>query len=180
MSAEVERYFENKKQGMTEELNTCAFAEIINVELDFMRADIKLLSPEEDIIMQVPIAPLQTNEFIIRVPYKTGDTVVVAFSQSDIDPFLFGGGESSRRQHSIDDAVIIGGVASFLNPLPNDFAQHEGDLIISKRDYTSKFILKESGEILIESDENINISTLKNINLTAGGIITTTDSRGGA
>ena len=180
MSTEVERYFETKKQGMTEELNTCALAEIISVELEYMRADIKLLIPEETIIMQVPIAPMQTGDFIIRMPYKAGDKVVVTFSQTDNDPVLFGGGESSRRQHALDDAVIIGGIMPFLQPLSAEFAEYESDLIIAKRDSTSKIVLKESGEILIEALENISINSQKDITITAGGIITTTDSRGGA
>ena len=181
MSAEVERYFERQKKNTADNLNTCTLAEIINVELKYMRADIKLLTGDEDIIMQVPIAPQQTGEFIIRIPYKVGDNVVVMFSQSDIDPFLFGGGVSSEGQHTIDDAIIIGGIQSFNEPLLDEFTEYEEDLVIAKRDFSARIIIKENSEILIESDENINITSKKDINISApNGIVTTTDSRGGS
>lgn len=181
MSAEVERYFERQKKNTADNLYTCTIAEIIKVELKYMRADIKLLTGDENMIMQVPIAPQQTGEFIIRIPYKVGDNVVVMFAQSDIAPFLFGGGASSEGQHTIDDAIIVGGIRSFNELLLDEFAEYEEDFVIAKRDFSARIIIKENSEILIESDENINITSKKDINISApNGIVTTTDSRGGS
>ena len=166
---------------MTDGLNTCTLAEILKVELKYMRADIKLLTDDEDIIMQVPIAPQQTGDFIIRMPYKAGDKVLVVFSQSDIDPFLFGGGSSSERQLAKDDAIIVGGVRSFADTLPDDFSEHEEDFVIAKLDLSARIVIKDDGEILIESDKDLNIKSKKDINLSApDGIVSITDSRGGA
>jgi len=181
MSVEAKRYFKRQQKNTADSLYTCTIAEIIKVELKYMRADIKLLTGDENIIMQVPIATQQTGEFIIRIPYEVGDNVVVMFGQSDIAPFLFGGGASSEGQHTIDDAIIVGGIRSFNEPLPDGFAEYEEDFVIAKRDFSARIIIKENSEILIESDENINITSKKNINISAPtGIVTTTDSRGGA
>lgn len=179
MSGEIERFFKRQQKNTADSLNTCTLAEIIKVDLRYMRADIKLLLPDDPIVMQVPIAPQQTSDFIIRIPYKVGDTVVVMFSQNDIDPFLFGGGEASRRQHEADDAIIVGGIQSFSRPLLDDFTEYEDDFVIAKRDFSARIIIKENSEILIESDEDINITSKKDINISApNGIVTTTDSRG--
>lgn len=181
MSEQIEKYLQRKQENLTNSLNTCTIAEILSIEPKYMRADIKLLTGDEDIIMQVPISPQQTGDFIMRMPYKIGDTVLVVFSQSDIDPFLFGGGDSSERQHAEDDAIIVGGIRSFNDPLPNVFAEHEEDFIIAKRDLSARIVIKNNGEISIESDESISINSLKDINISApNGIVTTTDSRGGA
>lgn len=180
MSEQIEKYFNRKQANLTDSLNTCTLAEIIKVEPGYMRADIKLLTDDEELIMQVPIASQQTGDFIIWMPYKAGDTVLVVFSQSDIDPFLFGGGDSSERQHAEDDAIIVSGIHSFNESLPDEFTEHEEDFVIAKRDLSARIVIKDNGEILFESDGDMNFTSKKNINISApNGIVTTTDSRGG-
>lgn len=177
--SEVMKFIENQKVGLAGGLYTSAIAELVRVDLQRMQADIKLLEAEESLIMSVPIGVQQTSGFIIRPPYQAGDKVVVVFSKEDIEPILYGGGEPSGLEHDKDNAMIVCGISDYLTELPAGFAEHELDLIITNKDLTAKFVIKESGELLIDSAENISITSAKDINLTAGGIITTSDSRGG-
>lgn len=181
MHAEFKELLNRQKSSLKENMNTCVIAEINSVDLKHMRADVIFPDEEKTLILRVPIAPQQTGGFIIRPPYKKGDSVVIVFSQQDIDPFLYGGGDSSDREHHMDDAIIIGGARGFTEPLPDEFTEHAEDLIIAKRDFSARIILKVNGEMLIESDEDININSQKDINISApNGIVTTSDSRGGA
>lgn len=178
MSA-IEEYFKRKQGGLTSELYTSAIAELVRVDLQLMQADIKLLEAEESMIMSVPIAVQQTGGFIIRPPYQAGDKVVVVFSKEDIEPVLYGGGDPSEGQHVKDNAIIVAGLSDYLSSLPAGFAEHDRDLVIANKDLTAKFVINDSGEIVIDSTENISINSARDINMTAGGFITTSDSRGG-
>lgn len=158
----IEEYLNKKLDNLSDGLNTCTIAEIVNVDLKYMRADVRLLH-DDSMVMQVPITPHQTKQFVMRMPYAKGDTVIVLFAQNDNDPFLYGDGKASERQHAIDDAVIVAGVADYNSPLP--FDGYEEDLVISKRDCSAKIIIQESGEILIESAQSINVKgTTINLN----------------
>ncbi|MFD1206630.1 hypothetical protein ACFQ38_16155 [Sporosarcina contaminans] len=178
MSA-IEEYFNRKQGGLVGELYTSAIAELVTVDLQEMKADIKLLEEEESLIMSVPIGAQQTGGFIIRPPYQVGDKVIVVFAKEDIEPVLYGGGDPSELQHDKDNAIILCGISDYLTTLPAGFAEHERDLIVANKDLTAKFVLMETGEILMDSTENISINSKKDINFTAGGVITTSDSRGG-
>lgn len=178
MSSEVEIFMKRNLSNLSSQLNTSIPAKIIKIDLKYMRADVE--ASNGSIIMQVPISAYQTSDFVVRPPYKVGDDVLLVFSQDDIEPILFGGGDPSRRKHAIDYAFIIGGITKFTNPLSGDYEEHEEDFVISKLDFSAKIILKKNSEILIESNEDINIKSNKDINISApNGIVTTSDSRGG-
>lgn len=177
--SEVKKFINRSQSKLQTGLNTCIFGEIIKIELKHMRVDVKVDFEEETIVMRAPIATYQTKEFIIRPPYQVGDTVLLIISQKDIDPILYAGGEHSKRQHELDDALVISGITPFTEPLLDDFTQHEEDFVIGKRDFSAKFIIKKNGEIIVSSDETINLESQKNISLLAlNGIITAVDSRG--
>lgn len=177
--SEIEKYFQQKQGGLINDLYTSAIAELIRVDLQQMQADIELLEGEKSLVLNVPIGAQQTGRFIIRQPYQTGDKVVVVFSKEDTAPVLYGGGSPSEDQHVKDNAVIVCGLSDYLSVLPAGFSEHERDLVIATKELSAKFVIKESGEILMESNEDINIISLKNINISApDGIVTTTDSRG--
>lgn len=163
--SEVKKFFDRNESNLRKSLNTCIFGEVIKIELKYMRLDVKVDFEEETIVMRVPIASYQTKEFVIRPPYQVGDTVLLIISQQDIDPILFGGGEHSRRQHELDDALVISGVTPFTEPLSDEFTEHEEDFVISKRDFSAKIIIKKNGEIIFKSTEDINIESSKNVNI---------------
>lgn len=197
MKTELNKLLKSQKTGFAEGLNTCIFAEIIKIDLKFMRLDVKVDMTTEDksqmddnhIIFNVPIATHQTKEFVIRPPYAVGEKVLIIASQQDIEPILFDGGNHLRRQYSLDDALLIGGITKFTEPLPSDFDDHEEDFVIAKRDYSARIIFKKNGALEINTDEDINIESKKDINIESkqdinisapNGFVTTTDSRSGS
>ncbi|NYV64659.1 hypothetical protein HYI36_05275 [Bacillus sp. Gen3] len=161
---------QTQEQEMLEGINTCAICRIETVDLSTMKADVVPLFDEElTPILNVPIAAHQTSDFIIRVPYKVGDLVLVVFSQRDIDPIMFGGGEASVRMHGIDDALIVGGINLFNDPLPNE---HSEDIVISKKDMTTKIVLTKDDEIIFKS-KKITIDAPDGVEIKGGDITMT-------
>lgn len=174
----VNAYMQKMQQNLTNGMFTAAIAEIIKVDLQMMKADVKLLDSTEALIMEVPIAAQRTEEFIIRMPYKVSDKVVVMFTKEDTAPFLYGSGDPSESQHDKDNAIIVSGIADYLSELPADFAEYEEDVVFANTPLTAAVVLKKSGEILLKSDESINLETAKDMNFNASGIVAINDSRG--
>ena len=56
--------------------------------------------------------------------------------------------------------IIIGGVQKFTNPIAKE---HVKDVVISDKQFKNKFIIKDTGEIFVESEENINILSQKDV-----------------
>jgi hypothetical protein len=151
--SEIHQYMKTKQHELLKGMNTCAICRIEKVDLKLMKADVVPLF-EEGLtpILNVPISPQQTGDYIIRVPYKKGDLVTVVFSQRDIDSILYGGGEQSTRMLGIDDAIIIGGINTYNNPLPEGY---EEDLLIAKKDFKSRIVIGKDNNITVETDGNI-------------------------
>lgn len=130
-------------------MNTCLICEVLEVDMNLYKADITPLhDPEATPILDVPMAFWQTEQFVIQVPFKKGDKVLVVCSQADIDPLMFGGGEAASRSFSANDALIIGGINLFTKPIKNE---HPDDLVIGTKDLQTKIVLNDSGEINVKS-----------------------------
>lgn len=161
-----------KKTSMTEfvsgsieenlmNVNTCLICEVLEVDMNLYKADVlPLHDPEATPILDVPMAFHQTEQFVIQVPFKKGDKVLVVCSQADIDPLMFGGGKAASRSFSANDALIVGGVHYFTKPLQNE---HPEDLLLSDKIYKNKIRITSTGEIFMESEENINIISKKDV-----------------
>ena len=132
-------FFSKFQSNMIGGLNTCMLGQIDKFDPQRMAADVVLL-PDGDLIIDVPVAIQQTEDFYIRVPYKVGDIVLVVFAQRDIDGIMRGGDATpSQRMLSMDDAIVIAGVGLFTDtPLPSANA---GDLVIGKKSGGSKIVL---------------------------------------
>lgn len=153
-----------KKTSMTEfvsgsieenlmNVNTCLICEVLEVDMNLYKADVLPLNdPETTPILDVPMAFHQTEQFVIQVPYKKGDIVLVVCSQADIDPLMFGGGKAASRSFSANDALIIGGVHYFTKPLEN---AHPDDVIITDKTFKNKIRIQPDGQVFIESDNKI-------------------------
>jgi hypothetical protein len=151
--SEIHRYFKTKQHDLLKNMNTCAICRIEQVDLSKMKANVvPLFEGELTPILNVPIAAHQTKDFLIRVPYAKGDLVLVVFSQRDIDPILYGGGEPSTRMLGIDDALIVGGINLFTEPLPS---VHSEDLVITRKDFSSKIVLKANNDVVIHTDAKV-------------------------
>ena len=108
------------------------------------------LMENRPLLIEVPVSFIKAGPFVIRPPYKKGDIVLVVFADEDIDNVLLSGSVSepnSTRKHSLDDAIIVGGIMPFTQTLPNE---HIEDLVIAKDDFTTKIVVKEDGEIIIQ------------------------------
>lgn len=152
MSKEADYFFNKFQEGLVGGINTIAIGIVEKFDGAKMKADVKVL-PDNALVVDVPVATFQTSQFYIRVPYKKGDHVIVAFAQRDIDGIMYGGDEiPSQRMLSLDDAIVIGGINLFANPLPGVNAD---DLIIAKKDLNSKIVLDATGNITVESAGNV-------------------------
>jgi len=144
-------------------VDTCLICEVLEVDMNLYKADVlPLHDPEATPILDVPMAFWQTEQFVIQVPFKKGDKVLVVCSQADIDPLMFGGGKAASRSFSANDAIIVGGINYFTKPLQNE---HPDNVIISDKIFKNKIRIAPTGEIFMESEENINIISKKDVNI---------------
>lgn len=146
-------------EGTIEGINSCTIGKIEKFDATTMKADVVPLVKKknkdgttEDIslLIEVPVSFMKAGPFLIRPPYKTGDIVLVVFADRDIENVLFSGdkGDPIRNDlHSLDNAIIVGGIMPFTKALPAD---HVNDLIIAKDDFSTKIVIKENGDIIIK------------------------------
>lgn len=134
-------------------VDTCLICEVLEVDMNLYKADVlPLHDPEATPILDVPMAFWQTEQFVIQMPFKKGDKVLVVCSQADIDPLMFGGGKAASRSFSANDALIVGGVHYFTKPLQNE---HPDDVIITDKQFSNKIRIQPDGQIFIESENQI-------------------------
>lgn len=159
--SDFNQFLEGRENEMLQGLNTCAICRIEKIYYDEMKADVTPLFDEElTLILDCPLGFHQNDKFLIRIPYDVGDLIIVVFSQRDIDSIMFGGGDQATRTHGIEDAIIIGGVQLFTKPIAKE---HEKDVVITDKKFKNKFVIKDNGEIFVESEENINILSKKDV-----------------
>lgn len=164
-------FFRKMQDSAKGSINSATLGSIESFDHIKMKAVIKPLINDVNgkpgsLLIEVPVSMVKTDEFFIRVPYKKGDVVLVVFADRDIDRTLLSGGQTtpnSKRVHSLDDAIVVGGIMPFSESLTSEY---KDDLLISNDDMTSKIILKEDGDLVIEFDEDIEVKG-KNIKLEA-------------
>jgi len=147
--------FFNKLSGnLVNGINSCMLGRIETFDASKMKANVIPLVKSKDgdkpMLIEIPVSFIKAGSFLIRPPYKKGDIVLVVFADEDIDNVLLSGNISepnSTRKHSLDDAIVVGGIMPFTQTLPNE---HIEDLVIAKDDFTTKIVVKEDGEIIIQ------------------------------
>lgn len=159
--SEAMSFFEKIMGNVTDGVNSCILGRIEKFNASTMKADISPLVKvrfkdgtleDQSLLIDVPVSFLKAGPFVIRPPYKVGDMVVVVFADRDIENTLISGAKSepnSLRQHSLDDAIVVGSLMPFNITLPG---AHSDDLIIAKDDFSSKVVLKENGDIIIQGN----------------------------
>ena len=152
-------FMNNLAGNITGGINSCMMGKIEKFDGETMKADVTPLVrtrnkagelEEVSMLIEVPISFIKAGPFVIRPPYKKGDIVLVVFADSDIENTLLSGDISnpnSTRKHSLDDAIIVGGIMPFTTTLPGE---HLDDLIIAKDDFSTKIVIKENGEIIVQ------------------------------
>lgn len=160
--------FERFGDSLIKGLHVCTIARIERFNPLTMRAEVTPLVryrtktgawADRPMLLDVPVSTIVSGDFLIRTPYKTGDLVVVAFADEDLDAVLIAGemaNANSSRVHAMDDAIVLGGLLSFKNSAPPDSTE---DLVISTRSSNAKIKIAPDGEIEISSDKAISIKS---------------------
>lgn len=132
-----------------QDFNKVKLGKVVKFNAEEMKAEIQPLPSEDNsLLINVPVMTFQTGSFFIRLPLKAGDVVIVLFADSDLDNILLGGdSEATTRKHDLSDSVCIGGVTLFTEKLTS---KHKDDLVIANKDLSSKVVLKENGDLIIE------------------------------
>lgn len=158
----MNHFFDNLVGNMLGDINSCMLGKIESFDHKAMKAEVTPLGrfkgkdgevEERPLLIEVPVSFTKAGPFIIRPPYKPGDIVLIVFADEDIDNIMLTGDISnpnSTRKHSLDDAIVVGGIMPFNKELPD---LHEKDLIIATEDFETKIVLTEQGEIIIQGDK---------------------------
>lgn len=105
-------------------------------------------------IVEVPVAILKAGPFVIRPPYVQGDIVQVLFNERALDNILISGDPQEvglTRKHTLDDAVVIGGLRVENHPeLPEEYSD---GLYIANVEQDSKVALAKNGDIFIQGKD---------------------------
>lgn len=165
-------------------INNCMLGKVESFDASTMKADISPLISNANadggyanmsMLVEVPVSFLKAGPFVIRPPYKAGDIVLIVFADSDIDNALLSGAAStpnSTRKHSLDDAIVVGGIMPYTTTLPDE---HIDDLIIGTEDFKAKIVISEDGTILLSCEKEIEISSEKSVTITSPSSTTTWD-----
>ncbi len=196
----IEEFFHDQQ----ERTHTTILARIEKYDHVEMKADIKPLVKEYydttgeaeydhvelETIKNASVACLRAGEgkFIIRPPYKEGDIVLAVCSERSIDNVIETGEISEQvgsRRHSLQDALVIGGVTVEPDPMPDE---HEDDLLICKTgsDIKTRIVLFEDedkvtvakgdagdydAEVTLQANNDINVNSKNDIYIEADGIV---------
>lgn len=166
---------ENMINQELEDLHTAAPARIEKYDPERMIAEITLLYKNKNEILppiiEVPVTLLKAGSFIIRPPYKSGDIVLVVFSERSLDYILNLAPQDPKckTKHRIDDAMIVSGIridaqgklsSAFINDLlmQNTFT---GDYFVMKE--SGGFIMKSFSDITLDAEGQVNTISRNNV-----------------
>lgn len=170
---------DNLMNGIKGEINSCILAKIESFDPEKLTANVIPMTRQLDrtgktkelsMLINIPVATIQTENFIIRPPYKKGDIVVMVIADSDIEGTIITGEISdpnTKRKHSLDDGIIIGGFKALNNTLPSE---HSEDLVIANKSFGTKVVLKSNGDVEILGN-NIDVKAGSDIKVEAGGVL---------
>lgn len=101
-------------------------------------------------ILDVPFWMPKAGPFVLRLPVRRGDVVLLVFSERALDYLLVDGQPQDprlRRRHALDDAIAIPGLLhQGEGTLPSEHGQ---DVTLFDRNTGNKIVLKASGDCVI-------------------------------
>jgi len=103
----------------------------ISVQPEIKRVYLDNTELEPPIIENVPLKYTGSSESILHFPIKTGDKVIIIFSQRSLDNWLSDDKLTTpgkRRMFDITDAIAIPGIQSFKDDHP--LIDNENDLVL--------------------------------------------------
>lgn len=163
----MDNYFSQVTGDLTNSLLTCTIARILSVDFERMVCVVQPENAEDDTpIEDVPFGFMQNDDFVVRFPYKEGDRVFIGFCKEDIDPVLFDDGNREMAADDIfqqKDAFVIGGVQQFTKPNHIPASIHDDSFLICRKDFKSRIEIDKEGKIIMETDENIEMTSKKDV-----------------
>lgn len=132
--------------------NTCKLAKVVDFKPETYSCSVMPLPSEDNsIVLNVPVATIKYDEYLVYCPLKKDDIVLVVFCDYDADDILLGGDTSqTERVHDISDAFVVGGI-SLLN---ESLSLVDPDsLLIQNKSKSAYFKLEKDGKIEIKGQE---------------------------
>ena len=185
----LEPILENFIDSVFSGLNFCCPARIEGIQgIEELRVDVKPLhmprgldntTYEMPTIYNVPLKSFSTDDGGLLVSPKQGQTVVLMFSQCDIDVFKSGSTEPyeslTRRYQDINDAVAIMGLTPFVRS-PNKPVRHYTDHNIEDVTLFNNLGKARENKVVLHKDGSVTVNAQKkDIKLNANTVHTTKD-----
>ena len=105
-------------------------------------------------ILDVPFWMPKAGPFVLRLPVRRGDTVLVVFAERALDYLLLDGQPQDpqfRRRHALDDAIAIPGLLHMgEGGLPSE---HDRDVLMLHRDVGAKMVMCDDGAVMVENPD---------------------------
>lgn len=162
----ADEYFAKMTGDLTNSLLTCTIARIISIDFERMVCEVLPENSEDNTpIEDVPFGFMQNDNFVIRFPYKEGDRVFIGFCKEDITPNLYGDENRDNAEgetFQLNGAFVIGGIQQFTktHQIPS---AHDESLLICRKDFKSRIEIDKDGKIIVETDENIEMTSKKDV-----------------
>lgn len=154
---------ENMIKKDRQELHTFALGKIESFDPIKMRAEVYLLENirhdnkfyQSQTIVDCLVKFPKTESFYIRIPYKKGDKVAVAFCESNMADIIITGDRTNQnmtRRHSEDDLVVIGG---WISGGENTVGSNANDIVIVNSKHNSMITFTEDNNLILTNIKDI-------------------------
>jgi phage baseplate assembly protein V len=152
---------------LSTEIRVCIPGRVEKYDHTIQRAEVKPLinrwyadgqSQEMPVVAGVPVVFPRSGGASLTMPVKSGDGVLLLFSDRSIDKWLKKGGvvtPDDRRKHSLSDCIAIPGLYSFADQSPSE----NNDDVLLQFD-GSNVRLKPGGNAEIETSATIKAETV--------------------
>ena len=160
----IEKSLEIIIKSFTNQINTCLPAKIVKIRdkqtIDVQPTIKKTLKRDDDIesveyavIPNVPVFIMCSQDYFLSFPMKVGDPVLLIFSQHCIDDYMLTDGKEiidtkQPLNHDLNNAIAILGIMSPKNKIDEISPD---DLILGKKDGSSKIIIKANNKVQIKA-----------------------------
>lgn len=145
----VNQFFNDFAGHIGKGINVAKLAKVVKYYPENMKVDVMPFpTGDSAMILNVPLATIATQDYLVYYPLKADDIVVLLFIDYDTDNILLGEDNlETERGHDVSDCVAIGCISLFKEPLS---VSDTDSLLIQEKGGKSKIRLNK-GEIEIES-----------------------------
>lgn len=149
------KFLNDFSKNILNNTNACKLAKVVNFNPSTYSCDVMPLPSEDNsIIINVPVASIKYDDFLVYCPLKKDDLVLLVFCDNDSDDILLGSDSAqTERVHDISDAFVIGGISLLKGKL--DLVD-TNSLVLQNKAKSGYIKLDKSGNIEIKG-QNIKI-----------------------